>query len=311
MGLLDLVERVFLDTNVVLTGAFNPKGPAGSLNSLCNEIQFLHSPLVLEECAHLTARGSPTPRIHLSASNRIREYLKALKSHCVPDCSPPPGLRANDPGDDLILGAALAAQASVMCTYNINDFPTGILSIQTPLSLQRAVGEPVIEQYIQPVVLTADAGTLLFYGRVHHPSSMGCILKSGETSVFADEQGFIQCRGPSVIRHTAEKPLKDNEEFRMTIRYNTSDLKVEVWTKSNGEWASSCLSSGAVQFSEAPTPILCFVPDHQFCGHIQSISGLHRYVRNRALAAALDNYSLEAVAGSLDLKSYLTNTARR
>lgn len=36
--------RVFLVSKVVLTGAFNPQGPAGALRTLCEDASFIYSP---------------------------------------------------------------------------------------------------------------------------------------------------------------------------------------------------------------------------------------------------------------------------
>lgn len=301
--------RVFLDTNVILTGAFTDHGPAASLGSLV-KATFLYSPYVLDECHHLIECNAPNEQIARMASARIQGYLKQLRSECVPDSPPPAGVSANDPGDDAVLGAALASNADVVCTYNIKDFPTKEIGVSTPLSVHRSVSKPTIEQYIQPVMLSAK-GTLLLFGRIHHRSSMGPILQSENgTTVVADHEGYIRLIGSSVQRHKAFRPLTAGQEFKLTIRYNKSDFEASLWSKNLTAWKKEVLASGSAVFSITTMPLLFFVPDHKFSGHIQCISGLPRYVKDRHLEIALDNYSLEAVAGSLDLRSFFQRRPR-
>lgn len=301
--------RVFLDTNVILTGAFTDCGPAASLGALV-KATFLYSPYVLDECHHLIERSAPNEQIVRIASARIQSYLKRLRAECVSDCSPPAGISALDPGDDAVLGAAIASNADAVCTYNVKDFPANEIDVSTPLSVHRSVSEPTIDQYIQPIVLAAR-GTVLLFGRIHHQSSMGPILQSENgTTVVADHEGYIRLIGPSVKRHRTVRPLTAGREFKLTIRYNQSDFEASLWSKNSAAWEKEVLASGSADFSDTTMPLLFFVPNHRFSGHIQCISGLPRYVKDTQLTSALDNYSLEAVAGSLDLRSFFQRVTR-
>ena len=135
---------------------------------------------------------------------------------------------------------------------------------------------------------------------------MGTILDSqGHVTVFADDRGFIRLVGSGVKRCRLIKQLQGNMEFRLTLRYNTTDFEAALWTKASDTWLKEIMTTGSADFSVATRPILCFVPEHNFSGHIQCISGLPRYVRDKQMPAALDNYSLEAAAGSLDLKRFM------
>ena len=302
--------RVFLDTNVVLTGAFIIRGPAGTLGTLSDTIKFLHSPRVLAESDYLISRDAPSGEICDAAKQQVRVFLAQLHSEAVDDCSPPVGISARDPDDNLLLGSAIAANADTICTYNIKDFPNEPIAVRTPLSVNRAVAAPALEHFIQPVELSS-CGTMLFFGSLHHSSSMGPIVTSHNgTSITADEQGFIQLTGPTVSRNRPLKPLRANEEFRLSIRYNETDFEAALWTKPSANWTKEVLSNGAGSFSESTSAVLFFVPNHRFYGHIQCLSGLPRYVRDKHLHTALDNYSLEAIAGSLDLKWFLQRVVR-
>ena len=302
-------HRVFIDTNVLLTGAFNQRGPAGRLAALTPTHQFLHSAKVISEADCLIQRDAPSQAIRNAALGHIRSFLQTLKSECVADCPPPDGVSANDPGDDLILGAAIASKSHTICTYNLQDFPGDVLKPKTPLSIHRDAGSRDLGNYIQHINLS-NCGTLLYYGQIHHSSSMGPILCSHDgTCVTADALGYVQLTGESVSRCSAIKPIFANEEFKLSIRYNTTDFEAALWKRDETGWTKDILSTGAGAFSNNTKPILFFVPNHKFSGHIQCISGLPRYVRDKKIISALDNYSLEAVAGSLDLKHFLSQLA--
>jgi predicted nucleic acid-binding protein len=225
------MKRIFLDTNVVLTGAFSQRGPAGTLSKLANSVQFLHSPLVLEECNNLVSRDAQSTLIYEAAMGQIHSFLTRLGSEVVDNRLPPPGVSAKDRDDELILGAAIAAKADTICTYNIRDFPSKEMAIRTPLSVHRSIAEHTLDHFIQQVELSSK-GTVLFFGSIHHASSMGPIIKSGNgTCVTADKEGFIQLSGPKVTRNKVLKPLRAKEEFRLSIRFHQSDFEAALWTK--------------------------------------------------------------------------------
>lgn len=297
--------RVFLDSNVVLTGALNRQGPAGTLGALLGRVSFVYSPQVLAECDYLIGRDAPSTVVAQAAAHAVRSYLASVRALQVPDALPPAGVAALDAGDHALLGAALAAKSDALCTYNIKDFPPDHIKVGTPLAIHRSNSEPKLEHFIQ-VIQLSSRGTLLFFGRLHHESSMGPILESGgKVTVVADDKGFIHLRGSAVLRSRALKPLPGGEEFRLTVRYNSTDFEAALWTKGSTTWRKDVIATGAATFSQSTKPILCFVKDHRFSGHIQCISGLPRFVRDKQMPAALENYSLEAATGSLDLKRHL------
>ena len=113
----------------------------------------------------------------------------------MPDASPPEGITTLDESDHLLLGAAFAAKCDAICTYNVKDFPDGHIVVRTPLAIHRWIAVPQLEHYVQAVLLS-DRGTLLFFGRLHHESSIGPILESGgSVTVVANEKGFYQTQG--------------------------------------------------------------------------------------------------------------------
>jgi len=295
--------RVFLDANVILTGALNPDGPAGKFCETRGCTEFLHSSFVLTECDNVIENAAQDDRLSSSASLRIRRYLDRLDSELCPECPPPSGITTYDPDDEPILGAAIAAGADSICTYNLRDFPTDPVPPRTPLSIQRRISSPAIENYVQRIILSSN-GTLLYFGQIHHPSSMGPIISSSNgTTVTCNDAGEIILGGPNVTRFRASGALRGNAEFRLTLRYNDSSFEAALWEKENSVWAKTVISTGAAPFSQDTRPVLCFVPNHSFSGTIQCISGLPRFVKDQQLTSALENFSLEAIAGSLDLRA--------
>lgn len=301
--------RIFLDSNVVLTGAFNPSGLAGKLNRLVGTGEFLYSQHVLNECTRALKRARPTKEQFEGLKQQIANYLDDVEAERVEDQNPPVGVSANHLGDDPILGASIAAKAEAICTYNLKDFPNKPIPPCTPLSVLRSIGHPEIDQYIQKVELSSQ-GTLLFFGTIHHPGSMGPILRSANgTLVNCDKDGRIVLVGKHVEGFESLKPLAGNKEFRLTIRYKKDTFEAESWEKSQDGWAPKLVTRGAARFADDTSPVLCFVEDHKFSGHIQSISGVPRYVKNKNLYSALDNFSLEAIYGSLGVEAIVRDFA--
>lgn len=295
---------IFLDANVILTGAFTQSGPAALLVSIKSYVKFCHSNYVLDECAKLINAYSPTKEVCEIVNLRVLEFVRELSSECVSEHPLPNGISCHDPFDDPLLGAAIACCADAICTYNVKDFPINIIPIKTPLLLLRIFLEPNIDQWIQPVILSSK-GTLLFCGRIKHVSSMGLILKSDNITVSADENGYIRLYGKNVRQYKTFNHLIADEEFKLSIRYNHDSFEASIWKKTSATWEQTILTTGMANFSCTTFPSLFFVPDHQFSGHIQCISGLPRYIRDKQLCIALENYSLEATSESLDVRSFL------
>ncbi|MGV8899094.1 MAG: hypothetical protein ACOH2B_07625 [Burkholderiaceae bacterium] len=177
-------------------------------------------------------------------------------SELVLDNQPPIGISANGQGDNLILVSAISSGADTICTYNLKDFPIGPVAVRTPLAVHHDSGSQEIMSYVQRVDLST-CGTLLFFGLLHHPSSMGPIIASQYgTKVFADEQGFIRLSGPTIKRCRTLNLLRGNEEFRLSIRFNRTDFEAARWIKVGTDWLKEVLSNGAGAFAENTAPIL-------------------------------------------------------
>jgi putative PIN family toxin of toxin-antitoxin system len=103
--------RVFLDTNVIVSG-FATRGLSSDVvRLLMAEHEFLTSEVVLEEtCRVLTEKfGVPKNR-----ASEIEALLRQYHVEPLPDSKPPVDVR--DPDDAEVLASAIAADADILIT---------------------------------------------------------------------------------------------------------------------------------------------------------------------------------------------------
>lgn len=306
------MPAVFVDSNVVLTGALGHQGPASRLWKFGASVTYLHSPQVLRECMSLIESQAHTGADCDDARRLVIDYLGNLRSRLVPDSVAPEGTHSPDPDDNHIIGSALAAGADLICTYNLRDFARSPVKSVAPISLIREYGDETDQHKCMYIVGLGDVGTILFVGRIHHPSSMDSIaLSNNGTHVFADSMGFVNVCGPHALMNAPLAPLPAQQEFVMTIRYKCDHFEAAMWHRKTGPWKQTILSRARAQFSNMTQLTMFTRPDHKFFGHVQSLSCLPRFVRDNELQSALECCSLEAVTGSLGLRDYFNAVSVR
>lgn len=109
-----------LDTNVLVSAALTPAGPADRIRRLADDgaVEFAVSPQVWSEYEEVFARRKFAP-IHARAKLLLREFRA-----CAIDVVPAQAVRVcPDPDDDKFLECALAARADCLITGNGRHFP--------------------------------------------------------------------------------------------------------------------------------------------------------------------------------------------
>lgn len=310
---MDKPTRVMLDANVLLNGVFLPVGPSTKLFEICTQVQFFVGEGVLREAENVIRRHAPSPEIANVFVDRLGAWIRQLNVVVVGDPKDNgesiPGL---DEGDRHVYLAAQNASCEFICTYNWKHFPSDRINVLTPLGLLRKVGDVRLDNMIQYPLL-GQQGTLFFMGDLHHPSAMGLLFQTADgISVRADEKGDIVLDGLGKEgRQTVKGRLAGgNKPFAFLFRYKmTGDFEALSWMLERVPDADEpfiigpkqLLSSGNAKFCPPVTPGLFFRDDHQFFGHVQNLSGMPRYIREKDISFVIQNFGLEAIDGSVSV----------
>ena len=298
--------NVFLDTNVVLTGSLNPYGPSSSLVNIANRVKFFTSQRVIQECVWNLEKKTDNPLKIEFVKSLIDVYFQKLNITIVQDYEPQQ-IICSDKDDQYIYDSALNNNCQYICTYNIKDFPNNMIKSKTPHYLMHEIDNENIENYVQYPLLS-EQGTMLFIGKLHHKSSMGDILYSNSgIKVYSNKNGTICIEGDSVRSSRSFSNLEGNTSLAITLRYNKSHFEASRWIFDGIKWNKKLLTTAECSFSRETKPLLFFKENHNFFGHVQNLSGITRYVKDKNMQHVLSNNSLETAVGSLDLKYVLDN----
>lgn len=103
--------RVFLDTNVLVSG-FATRGLSADLvRLLLAEHELLTGEVVLEETRRVLTEKFGVPG---DTADQIESLLRRRHVEPVPDSKPPVEVR--DPDDEIVLASAIAAEAEILIT---------------------------------------------------------------------------------------------------------------------------------------------------------------------------------------------------
>jgi putative PIN family toxin of toxin-antitoxin system len=139
-----VAPKIVIDTNILVSALRSRRGWSHRILTLVDSGRFvpcLSVPLVLEyEAAakRLCRKGGLT----VATVDTIIDYLCRVSSHHRIHYLWRPLLR--DPGDDMVLELAVAAQADYIVTYNRADFSGAerfAVEVLTPAEFLRRIGE--------------------------------------------------------------------------------------------------------------------------------------------------------------------------
>jgi len=103
--------RVFLDTNVLVSGFATRRLSADVVRLLLAEHELLTGEVVLEETRRVLTEKLGVPG---DKAEEIESLLRRRHVEPVPDAGPPVEVR--DPDDEVVLASAIAAEAEILVT---------------------------------------------------------------------------------------------------------------------------------------------------------------------------------------------------
>lgn len=103
--------RVFLDTNVLVSGFATRGLSADVVRLLLAEHELLTGEVVLEETQRVLTEKFGVPK---EKADEIERLLRQRHVEPLPESDPPVELR--DPDDELVLASAIAAEAEILVT---------------------------------------------------------------------------------------------------------------------------------------------------------------------------------------------------
>lgn len=117
------IERIVLDTNVLVSAFLNPAGaPAQVLTLiLAGELRVLFDARILDESAEVLAR----PRFSLDAAD-VGEVLRQIEADGERVVPTPTSVRLPDADDLAFLEVAISGKADALVTGNTRHFPGGL-----------------------------------------------------------------------------------------------------------------------------------------------------------------------------------------
>jgi predicted nucleic acid-binding protein len=308
------MQLVFLDTNVVLSGALAPGGPASSLVRSRDEFRFIYSDRVIEECNAQINRWQAPDRVVVRARKSIDDFLRDLSAERIPD-KPFPGVQAHDPDDQVILETACHEACSYICTYDYTDFPSDLLLPCAPLSLRRQapkehkVGTPMSDDEMAVFIQEASfsqVGTLMIYAQFWKFRYPFALLYADDFNLYVGSDNHIVCEG-SVVKDFKQLGPLDNRLAVIVIRYKDACIEALRWQNPHEIHHLSTCDPEVIFRARCSRLInVCSAPPTEWACqfYLLGFSGVPRYLNYKALRAAIGDGSLER-GDSIDVRQAL------
>lgn len=300
------MERVILDTSVLLTGPFRPKSWAAHLGEAKNECTFVVTEYVLSECKHMLRAAADSALTLRAADATVMQFIRELGAVVVPDTIVRSTRTSADAKDQPIVDAAVAHDCTVICTYNLADFGSVGVRSASPLGLLKQLTIRPDWWAVQIPVL-GERGTILAVG---HISSLGTILESDDgTTICERDDAMIVAEGPGARRFVPKLPLPRDKLVGFMLRYRESgDCEAAYWRLSNSgseftvDGTKVILTQGKVHLSN-PLPRMMFNGNWGFFAAIINLSGIPSYVPDKAVPHVMRDSCLEGLCGAADIRA--------
>jgi len=115
-----IMDRVIIDTNVVISALRSSSGASNLLMTMVGTEKFIPCISVTLILEYEDVIGRHFPKMPKKKKDALLDYLCAVSQHCKVNYLWRPYL--NDPGDDMLLELAVSANSKYIITYNQKDF---------------------------------------------------------------------------------------------------------------------------------------------------------------------------------------------
>ena len=301
------MNRVFLDANVLLTGAICPGTFAHGLSLHRSGLSFYTSNSCLREAETVIARHA-YPELAVAAIDSLNHFLQSLGCFVTVDQDVPGlDLTGVSKTDRHAYTAAVASGADVLCTYNIKDFSGGAVEVRSPLGIMRSVGDP--QRFMIQYPCLGEAGTLMLLTRQYGDDHAGVLAGSDDVVITQRPDRSISVEGDGMkeFRPTGHR-VPDGYAHALVLRYRADgEFEVSAWLLGEqlpddlavGSSGKVALASGRAAFGHPVTPGLSLGRLTGPSGEVFGVSGVPRWVSDTNMRTqALVDQCLEGVAES-------------
>lgn len=296
---IGFIEKLFLDTNIILSGAYFPNSPARRLIRFKNNAEFVTSQRVKAECHRKISQHTKITQVRNSLIGTYGRFIKALGCTIIDDKGPSPWENPAE-NDRLIQDSAVAYGCDTLCTYNFKDFDNNKIRVLTPFeTFGLLTPELNLDSFLHDIYL-AEQGTAMFWGILNHPGALGRVgYSESGVSVTIDEDGSVRVQGPRVKIHKVGTPIQHGH-VHITFRYNETTFDADQWIKNDGKWEQIKLCTASCQIGER----LVLEVGQQVRGsvNIRALSACPIRIKDKNMPDCLDGNSVHVRFGSQNIE---------